>query len=357
MPKIVVGMSGGVDSAVSAYLLKEAGYDVVGITIRSWISSEGKDSRCCEIDDARRVAWKIGMPYHVVNSVANFKRMITDPFIEAYINGLTPNPCVFCNRCIKWEKLIEYAGILGADLVATGHYASIVRKENGRLTVKKAVHDAKDQTYMLYRLTQEQLAKTVMPLGKLSKEEVREIARKAELPVAAKADSQEICFVTEGNYADYIEENACCEIPGEGYFVDEDGCILGKHNGIIRYTVGQRKGLGLALGYPAYIKEIDAKKNVIVVAGQEGICSRELICNDLNFMGIQIPAPGEEIDCKVKVRYHHPGQEARIKLLDEGRLRITFKAPVRAAAPGQSAVFYDTEDCLIGGGIISRVIY
>ncbi len=357
MPKVIVGMSGGVDSAVSAYLLKLAGYDVIGVTVRIWISSDGKDSRCCEIDEARRVAWKIGIPYYVVNSVADFKKMITDPFIEGYIHGTTPNPCVFCNRYIKWDKMLESAKVMGANYVATGHYATVVRKENGRYTVKKAMHAAKDQTYMLYRLTQRQLSGTIMPLGKLSKEEVREIAKKADLPVATKADSQEICFVTDGNYADYIEENTDLPIPGEGLFLDEDGQVLGTHKGIIHYTVGQRKGLGLALGYPAYIKEIRAEDNTIIIANEDALYSKEIICKDLNYMSIQDLGIGEKITCLVKVRYHHSGQEAKVEQLDKEAVKITFKEPVRAAAPGQSAVFYDDEDCVIGGGIISKVIY
>ncbi len=355
MSKVIVGMSGGVDSAVSAYLLKLAGYEVIGVTVRILISSDGKDSRCCEIGEAARVANKIGIPYYVVNSVADFKKMVTDPFIDGYINGITPNPCVFCNRYIKWDKMLGSAGVMGADHVATGHYASVLRKANGRYTVKKALHAAKDQTYMLYRLTQEQLSKTIMPLGMLSKEEVREIAKSAGLSVATKADSQEICFVTDGNYADYIEENADRPIPGEGYFIDEDGRVLGKHRGIIHYTVGQRKGLGLAFGYPAYIKEIRAEDNLIVIADEKAIYSKELICRDLNFMSIKEPGIGEEISCNVKVRYHHPGQEAKICLVDKGVLKVIFNSPVRAVAPGQSAVFYDAEDCVIGGGIISRL--
>ena len=181
MAKVIVGMSGGVDSAVTAYLLKLAGYEVVGVTLRTWVSADGKESRCCEIDDARRVAWKLDMPYYVVNCIADFKEKITEPFINDYLQGITPNPCVICNRNIKWDKMLEALHVMEAEYIATGHYASIVKKDNGRYTVKKALHAAKDQTYMLYRLSQEQLSKTIMPLGNLSKDEVRELAKKAGL--------------------------------------------------------------------------------------------------------------------------------------------------------------------------------
>lgn len=352
MAKVIVGMSGGVDSAVTAYLLKLAGYEVVGVTLRTWVSADGKESRCCEIDDARRVAWKLDMPYYVVNCIADFKEKITEPFINDYLQGITPNPCVICNRNIKWDKMLEALHVMEAEYIATGHYASIVKKDNGRYTVKKALHAAKDQTYMLYRLSQEQLSKTIMPLGNLSKDEVRELAKKAGFPVASKADSQEICFVTEGNYTDYIEENAengNCE---EGNFVDETGKVLGRHKGIIYYTVGQRKGLGIALGYPAYVKKIDARKNEVVIGDEKSLYCKEIICKDLNFLSIPEMIVGEEIKCNVKIRYHHIGQTANVLMMKDGRVRVIFNEPVRAATPGQSAVFYDEDNCVIGGGII-----
>ena len=239
-----------------------------------------------------------------------------------------------------------------ADYVATGHYACVVRRPNGRYTVRKALHTQKDQTYMLYRLTQEQLAATLMPLGELTKDKVREIAEQASLPSAAKPDSQELCFVPDGNYSEYIEKHAGENVPKEGYFVDGDGNVLGKHRGIIHYTVGQRKGLGLPLGYPAYIREIRADRNEIVVGNEASLYSKELFCGSLNFLSIPAPAAGEKIHCTVKVRYHHIGQEALLEMQGTDRVKITFSEPVRAAAPGQSAVFYDEEDCVIGGGII-----
>ena len=358
MEKVVVGLSGGVDSAVCAYLLKAAGYDVIGITLRTWQAEDGIESRCCEIDDARSTANAIGIPFYPVNCTAGFQKKIIDPFICDYLHGLTPNPCVPCNRFIKWEKLLYYAKVTGAAYVATGHYASVVKLENGRYTVKKALHAEKDQTYMLCRLSQEQLAATLMPLGSLSKSEVRKIAQDAGLPVASKRDSQEICFVSDGSYADYIGKSAQGAVPGEGSFVDESGHILGKHKGIIHYTVGQRKGLGIAMGHPVYVKEIRADKNEVVLGDEAALYSKELYCKDVNFMSIEDLCKGERLSCIVKIRYRHGGQSAKIeKVQIQGHelIRVVFDEPVRAATPGQTAVFYDEEGCVIGGGTIAKI--
>ena len=355
MDKVVVGMSGGVDSAVAAYLLKQAGYDVIGITLRTWQSEDGSESRCCEIDDARSVANRLGIAYLPVNCTLEFQKKVVDPFAAEYLRGRTPNPCVECNRFVKWEKLLYYARILGASHIATGHYASVLRLDNGRYTVQKALHAEKDQTYMLYKLTQEQLAATLMPLGRLTKDEVRQIARDAGLPVASKPDSQEVCFVTNGTYADFIEKAADAALPGEGAFVDEAGNILGKHKGIIRYTVGQRKGLGIALGVPVYVKEIRAETNEVVLGDAQSLFCRVLICRDVSFLSIPGLAEGETLPCTVKIRYHHNGQSASIAMGRDGRVAVSFDKPVRAPAPGQSAVFYDKEERVIGGGIIDEV--
>ena len=357
MKRILVGMSGGVDSAVAAYLLKQQGYDVVGVTLRTREGDGGQESRCCEIDDARETAKKIGIPYHVFNCISEFDKKVINPFICDYLNGLTPNPCVVCNREIKWERLLYLANVLDADLIATGHYASVVKLPNGRYTVKTALHSEKDQTYMLYRLTQDQLAKTVMPLGAYSKQEVRSIAEQVGLSVAAKPDSQEICFVTDGDYADFIEKNAEGAVPGEGNFVDETGKVLGKHKGIIHYTVGQRKGLGIALGHPAYIKRIDAERNEIVLGETDNVCCKGVICRDVNLMGVGKLTKSEKISCKVKVRYSQTAHDASIEADGDGRIKATFYGPVRSAAPGQSAVFYDGDGCVLGGGIISEVVF
>ena len=352
MKKVIVGMSGGVDSAVTALLLKNEGYDVTGVTLRTWLSESGDEGRCCELDDARRTCYKIGIPYYPLNCTDVFEEKVIEPFIDDYLNGLTPNPCIECNRYVKWEKMLYYTQVFHADYVATGHYASVIKLDNGRYTVKTALHAEKDQTYMLYKLTQEQLAHTLMPLGNMSKAEVRKIAADEGLLVANKPDSQEICFVTEGSYADYIKEHAKRDIPGEGNFIDEDGNVLGRHKGIIHYTVGQRKGLGIALGYPAYVKRINAGTNEVVLAGEESVKIKEIACNNLNFLSIEPPAPGRIINCFVKVRYHHKPQKATVKIKEEDLAGVVFDDPVKLPAPGQSAVFYDENDCIIGGGKI-----
>ncbi len=352
MARVVVGMSGGVDSAAAAYLLKKKGYDVIGLTLRSWVADDGNEGRCCEIDDARKAARTIGILYHTLNCIPEFAKAVTEPFTEAYLHGLTPNPCVWCNRAVKWEKMLYFAKVMQAEYVATGHYASVIRLENGRYTVKTASHQEKDQTYMLYRLSQEQLSATLLPLGSLTKTEVRKMAEEAGISVAAKADSQEICFVPDGNYADYIEKNAGTGLPGEGNFVDEEGRVLGIHKGIFHYTVGQRRGLGLPLGYPAYVKKIEPGKNQVVIGNEESLYRDAIICRDVNYMSIPGLDEGEELPCLIKIRYHHAGQTGRIVPAGKDRVRVYFEKAVRGPAPGQSAVFYDAEGCVIGGGII-----
>ncbi len=353
MERVIVGLSGGVDSAVAAYLLKQDGYDVEGVMLRTWVSDSGEESRCCEIDDARAAADSIGIPFYTKNCVDAFRKSVIDPFVRAYINGLTPNPCIGCNRYIKWEKMIEMANVLSADLIATGHYASVVKLENGRYSLRRADHAEKDQTYMLWMLSQQQLMRTLMPLGKYSKEEVRSIAKNAGIPVAGKADSQEICFVPDDDHAGFIMRDHKGELPGEGNFVDEDGNVLGKHKGIINYTVGQRKGLGVAFGHPMYVKRIDTSSNEVVLSADEDLYTGTVICSDANFMSIDGIGDNEEIRCFAKIRYRHEAQPASAYVRD-GRLVLAFDEKVRAAAPGQSAVLYDDTGTLIGGGVIEK---
>ena len=352
MKKVVVGMSGGVDSAVTAYILKNLGYEVVGVTLKTWVA-QGEVSRCCELDDARAVADMLSIPFYTVNCAGEFSREVVGPFVGDYMNGLTPNPCVVCNRSVKWAKMLEFADSVGARFVATGHYASVVRKENGRFTVKTSAHAEKDQTYMLYRLTQPQLERTIMPLGELSKDEVRKIADSARLPVAKKPDSQEICFITEGTYADYIEQNCPDYEPKAGNFTDEDGNILGVHKGLIHYTVGQRKGLGSAFGRPVYVKRSDPVTNSVILAEDDALYTSQITVRSLNFMGIGGIEDGGKIRARVRIRYHHKGENAVIERIGEDLVKVTFDTPVRAATPGQSAVFYDDEGCVTGGGIIA----
>ncbi|MBQ2580640.1 MAG: tRNA 2-thiouridine(34) synthase MnmA [Ruminococcus sp.] len=354
MKRVIVGLSGGVDSAVTAYLLKLAGYDVIGITLRTWLSADGKESRCCEVQDAAAAARHLDIPYYAVNCQSDFRRLVTEPFINEYLSGRTPNPCVGCNKSMKWDKLIEAADRMNADFIATGHYAGIVRLPNGRYSVTQAEHIEKDQTYMLYQLSQEHLARTLMPLGSLSKSSVRELAQKAGLSVADKPDSQEICFVPDGDYAGYIEDNAEREFPTEGDFTDKDGNVLGRHGGIYRYTIGQRKGLGLSLGHPVYVNRLDADSNRVIVGEESELYSQTVFCKDVHFMGIENLAQGELIKADVKVRYAHQPQPAQAQMLSDGELKITFEKPVRAAAPGQSAVLYDKDRCILCGGIITH---
>ena len=354
MSKVIVGMSGGVDSAVAALLLKRAGYDVTGITLRTWESEGEAENRCCEIDDARAVCSAIGIPYYAWNACSAFREMVIDPFVKEYLEGRTPNPCVECNRYVKWGRMLRIANELSADYIATGHYAEVVKLPNGRYTVRQSAAGKKDQTYMLWKLTQEQLSRTLMPLASLNKEEVRQIASEAGLPVAKKHDSQEICFVPDGHYSEFIAEEAGDQCPGEGNFVDEDGKVLGRHKGITHYTVGQRRGLGIAAGYHIFVKEIRPERDEIVLSREDALFAEEICCNDLNFLSIPDPEAGEKIIAKVRIRYHHAGEEAELSRLDDGTLRILFRNPVRAATPGQSAVFYDADGCVIGGGKIMR---
>ncbi len=349
MARIVVGMSGGVDSAAAAYLLRQDGHDVIGVTLRTW---ESGPSRCCRIDAARETARSLGIPYHVINCVSDFRRKVEAPFAESYLRGLTPNPCVVCNAEVKWVWMLYAAELLHAEGVATGHYASLVRMPGGRFAVRQAKDPAKDQSYMLYRLTQEQLAKTVFPLGERKKEEVRRLAVRAGLQSAGEADSQVVCFVDRGGYADFVRARAPDGFPDSGNFVDTRGRILGRHRGIHRYTVGQRRGLGLALGHPAYVKSIRPAAHEIVIASEDALWTREILSGDVCFSGISGLREGQRIRGTVKTRYRHPGSDAWIEGRSGDTVLVHFDEPVRAPAPGQSAVFYDQDRCILGGGVI-----
>ena len=268
-------MSGGVDSSVAAYLLKEQGYEVIGVTMQIWQEEEQhvqeEEGGCCgltAVDDARRVAADLEIPYYVMNFREEFQKHVIDYFVDEYLNGRTPNPCIACNRYVKWESLLQRSMEIGADYIATGHYAQIDQLPNGRYAIKHSATKAKDQTYALYNLTQEQLAKTLMPVGQYTKDEIREIAEKINLKIASKPDSQDICFVPDGDYASFIERETDSEIK-PGNFVSPEGKVLGKHKGITHYTVGQRKGLGLSLGHPAFVLEIRPETNEVVVGTNE----------------------------------------------------------------------------------------
>ncbi len=327
---------------------------MAGVTLRTWQAESGVYSRCCDIDDARRTSVQLGIPYYNINSLSCFERYVTGPFVQTYISGQTPNPCVYCNRYVKWEGLLNFADEINAEFIATGHYARVVKTKEGRYTLEQANCAAKDQTYMLYRLTQNQLKRTLMPLADLTKEEVRRIAGDAGLVIADRHDSQELCFVTDGSYTDYIDSHADEGLPPPGSFTDEKGRVLGVHKGIVHYTVGQRKGLGLSLGYPGYVKEIDADNNRVVIGDISSVRVNEILTCDNCFMSIEDIGPEEILPAIVRIRYHHKGSPALISRVDKDTLRVSFKEAVMAPAPGQSAVFYDRDRRVIGGGIIRK---
>lgn len=356
MSRVVVGMSGGVDSSVAAYLLKEQGYEVIGVTMQIWqdedLAVQQENGGCCglsAVDDARRVAADLGIPYYVMNFKQEFKEHVIDYFIEEYIQGRTPNPCIACNRYVKWESLLARSLAIGADYIATGHYARVVELPNGRFTLRRSATLEKDQTYALYNLTQEQLGRTLMPVGEYAKEEVRRIAEEIGLQVASKPDSQDICFVPDGDYASYIEENVQVRIP-EGNFVTSDGTILGRHKGITHYTVGQRKGLGLALGYPAFVLEIRPETNEVVIGTKEESMTCMLRADRLNFMSVEDLT--EPLRVFTKIRYNHKGAWCTIEKTGTDEVTCTFEEPQRAVTPGQAVVFYDGEYVLGGGTIL-----
>lgn len=353
--KALVAMSGGVDSSVAAYLTKEMGYNATGITLKLFDNEdigETKEKTCCsldDIDDARNVCRKIGIPYYVYNFKDSFKENVIDRFISAYENGTTPNPCIDCNRYIKFEKLIRRAEELEFDKVVTGHY-SIIEYDEGadRFLLKKSADLSKDQSYVLYSLTQKQLSKTLLPLGNLTKSYVREIAESLNLINAKKHDSQDICFVPDGDYAKFIEQYTGRTYPN-GNFVDENGNILGEHKGIIRYTVGQRKGLGLALPCPMYVKEKNLEENKVILCENHRLFSKELYATDINLISCdRIDKP---MRVKARVRYNQPEQPATVEQTDNNTIHITFDEPQRAISKGQAVVLYDGE-YVIGGGTI-----
>ena len=353
--KVVVGMSGGVDSSVAAYLLKEQGYDVIGVTMQIWQDESQEqiedNGGCCGItavDDARRVAMQLDIPYYVMNFKNEFKKNVIDYFTDEYIHGRTPNPCIACNRHVKWESLLKRSLEIGADCIATGHYARIAQLENGRYAIRNSVTAKKDQTYALYNLTQEQLSHTLMPVGDYNKDEIRAIAEKIGIQVAHKPDSMEICFVPDNDYAGFItRETGYVSRPGN--FVDLHGNILGTHKGIIHYTVGQRKGLGLAMGHPVFVVAIRPETNKVVIGENDDVFSTKLYANNINLMSVD--KIEEPIRARAKIRYSHEGADCTIRMADDGLLECVFDEKQRAVTPGQALVIYDG-DYVLGGGTI-----
>ena len=346
MSKVVIGMSGGVDSSVAAALLKEQGYEVIGVTMETW---DGTEAVSGAVHDARKVADELGIPYHVLDFKKQFKCNVMDYFTDEYVHGRTPNPCIVCNRYVKWEALLEEGKKFGAEYVATGHYASIVKLDNGRYALKRADNLAKDQTYALYNLTQDQLKRTIMPVGSFTKEEIRKKAESMGISVADKPDSQDICFIPDGDYASFVKNNAEEDIK-EGNFVTPDGKVVGRHKGIIHYTVGQRKGLGVALGYPAFVIEIRPETNEVVIGSKEESMIKSFKVNRVNFMAVEDIT--EPTHLFVKIRYNHKGTYCTVEKTGEDELTCTFDNMEKAVTPGQAAVFYDNDVIVAGGTII-----
>ena len=353
MDKVLIAMSGGVDSSVAAFLMKEQGCQCIGATMKLFHNEDigvKRTKTCCsleDVEDARSVAFRLGIPYYVFNFSDDFKGQVIDRFISSYERGATPNPCIDCNRYLKFERLYERARILGCDAIVTGHYARI-EQENGRWLLKKSLDESKDQSYVLYSLTQEQLAHTRLPLGAMHKSETRRIAEEQSFYNADKPDSQDICFVPDGDYAGFIARFTGHDCPA-GDFVDEDGHVLGRHKGIVHYTVGQRKGLGIAADAPLYVKQIDAASNRVVLSGNESLFSRELTANDFNWIAYDVPP--RELRASARVRYHQREQAATVTVLGDGRVHLVFDEPQRAITPGQAVVLYDG-DTVLGGGTI-----
>ncbi len=346
--KVIVGLSGGVDSSVAAYTLLQQGYEVIGVTMHVW-NQEGDDRYSQAVYDAKKVADHLGIPHYVIDFTKEFRKNVVDYFINEYMSGRTPNPCNMCNRFVKWEALLDRAKDFGAEYVATGHYARIKQLDNGRFVVMNSATAVKDQTYALNQLTQDQLAHTMMPIGQYTKDEIRQIAKDAGIPVADKPDSQDICFIPDGDYKAFLEKYADRKLPTEGNFVNEEGVVLGKHKGITNYTVGQRKGLGIALGKPVFVSAIRPETNEVVISDTGDVFARELYCNHLNFMAVEdLTEPTEVI---AKIRYAHKGSPCTIEKIDEDTVKCTFHEDVRAITPGQSVVFYQN-DYVFGGGII-----
>jgi len=363
--KVVVAMSGGVDSSVAAALLKEQGHDLIGVTMSLSCSSKSSDRGCCSFSaaaDAKKVADQLGFPHYTLNFKDAFRQHVIDNFIEEYRNGRTPNPCIRCNQYVKFDLLLQKARELGAEFVATGHYARIKNfqpptsnfKTNPKSQIQnykllKGIDKKKDQAYVLYRLNQESLAHIMFPLGERTKDEVRKIARELRLPVAEKEESQEICFIEDDDYGRFLRE-MIPEAAKQGPILDKQGNTVGTHGGIAFYTIGQRKGIGAYQGNPKYVIEIDRGNNSVIIGDQDDAFASELVAEQVSFISGKSPA--QALDVSAKIRYNSPEAEAVLYPERENQVKVLFKKPQRAITPGQSVVFYQGEE-VIGGGIIS----
>lgn len=350
--RIVVAMSGGVDSSVAAALLSEQGHDVIGLSMQLYDQRGGETfGSCCTLDDlhdARRVAGALGVPHYVVNLERRFADTVISNFVREYASGRTPLPCAHCNSDLKFSTLVDRAIGLGAEQVATGHYARVERRDDGRWLLRRSVDRQKDQSYFLFPLTQDQLSRARFPVGALTKPMVRAEARRLGLAVAEKADSQELCFVPSGDYAAFVAKRQP-EVAHAGAIVDERGVKLGEHAGVHRFTIGQRKGLGLAAGAPLYVLKLDASTHTVVVGAREALERTTLTASDVNW--IAEDAPQEWLRVEAQIRHRHAPAAARVRALDAGRAEIELDLPQPAITPGQAVVFY-REDLVVGGGWI-----
>jgi tRNA-uridine 2-sulfurtransferase len=353
MTKVVVAMSGGVDSSVAAALLKEQGYEVVGMMLRLWSEAGYEDTnRCCTpeaVSLARRVAGKLDIPFYVVNAKQVFHDTVVKYFLDGYARGVTPNPCLVCNREIRWTFLLEHALALGADFMATGHYARLHRREDGTFELRRAMDAAKDQSYILHVLTQDKLARAMFPVGEHIKPAIRALAAQFGLPTATRHDSQDLCFLAGGDYRAFLRRNAA-EQMRPGPIMAHDGTIIGEHSGLANYTIGQRKGLGVRSGVPLYVLAKDAATNTLHVGSSEELGASELTAEDVNWTSGR--RPESPFRAEVKIRYTAKEASAEVRQLDHGDcVQVRFDTPQRGITPGQAAVFYDG-DVLLGGGII-----
>lgn len=352
--KALIAMSGGVDSSVAAYLMKEAGYECIGVTMKLYDNDDigmAREKTCCslsDIEDARSVCVKLGIPYYVFNFKDDFKEKVIDDFIRCYQNGMTPNPCIACNRHLKFEHLYRRAKALHCDVIVTGHYAKVVRDETG-YHLKKGVDASKDQSYVLYALTQEQLAHTVFPLGDYNKTQIREIAEQQGFFNAHKHDSQDICFIPDGDYKSFIERTTG-QASAPGDFVNQEGEVVGQHKGYYGYTIGQRRGLGIAAPAPYYVTEIIPEENKVLVGSNADLFHADLVADDFNW--IETIAEGEVV--KARIRYHQTEKEATAEKRADGTVAIHFLEPQRAITRGQAVVLY-RGDAVVGGGTIVSV--
>lgn len=361
--RVIVAMSGGVDSSVAAALLHREGYEVIGITMKTWGFMEvggapKHESGCCSLDaifDAKNVATQFDFPHYTVDFTKSFENAVINNFVDEYFAGRTPNPCVICNRAIKWEELLEKANQLDAYYVATGHYASVeYNEETKRYCLVNSADSLKDQTYALWGLTQDSLSRTMLPLGKYTKVQIRELAEEFKLKTANKPDSMEICFVADNNYERFLRERVpekIAEVP-EGDIIYH-GKVVGKHRGIPFYTVGQRKGLGIALGTPVFVKKIDIARNIVEVADKDELLEYNVFANQINFVSEEKLEPG--IHVKAKIRYSDKGSEAEVVSSSETEIHLKFILPKSAITPGQSLVIYNDDGFVLAGGIIDRI--